>query len=130
MNGKKLFKVLVLGGAPLGLALGCGGQAGSPQGPDQAVKVAAADKGIVSPTDTKLPPWLDAGKPSLPDLAAPQLDGNVSPSADAVAADTGTASDMALTNGGFCPNEVACEKQVDESWKPRPGFFCCWATSC
>ena len=58
-----------------------------------------------------------------------QPDSSVSaeePAADAMAS---TADAGELIDGGFCPNDVACEV-VDGQSVLRDGFECCWASTC
>jgi len=100
MDHAKLFGVLVLGGAMLGL--GCGSSAPGPLD-------AASDDDAVSPAG-------DGG--ARADAAA------------VIADDTGSTGDSGLEECGFCPNVECCETGPDGTPRERPGLVCCWSTSC
>lgn len=89
MEFKRLFNVLVIGGA----MLGCGDE------------TSPVDSGMASDT-------------SAADTSAADSQGPVQ---DVGFADSGGE----LIDGGFCPNDLACS-----DGELRPGFECCWSTSC
>lgn len=113
----KLFRVLVIGGASLGAGLGCGD--------DVTGKPAAADTAIVQRDSRPIVDTVKANDTGV--LAVDRGLGadQTSPADLGVPADTADVPDAALTNGGFCPNDVACE-----NGKVKKGFYCCWSTSC
>lgn len=100
MKHNKLFGVLVLGGAVLGL--GC-----------REENVVAQDGGL---------PMSDAAQAA--DDAASADD-----AAPAVG-DAGATQDAPLMNGGFCPNDIGCEVGPDGQPRERAGLMCCWGTHC
>jgi hypothetical protein len=109
MTSQKLFQVLVVGGALVGA--GCreeeparadAGPAGRDGGPDET------DAGGT---------LVDA---SLPTDATMTLDVPVTPGDDA----------GGLTECGFCPNPDCCVPDGAGGSMERPGFVCCWSTSC
>jgi hypothetical protein len=120
MDQRKLYQVLVIGGALVGL--GC----------DEESARGAEDGGQRSETT---PPSTDAGG-AEPDAAL----ADAAPLADAEAVDgprgmTDAAPGTADAGGdledcGFCPNEWCCVDDGMGGPKARDGFECCWATSC
>ncbi len=40
------------------------------------------------------------------------------------------AVDAALTECGFCPNEICCGTDESGASQLREGLVCCWSTSC
>ncbi|MCA9667772.1 MAG: hypothetical protein KC503_19365 [Myxococcales bacterium] len=115
MRIRKLFGVLVLGGASLGLA--CGDDAGGKPTTDTTggradVVLVQKDKGIADTVAKDSSVVVDA-KPAADAPPTPGGDGSLD-----------SASEDAQ-NGGFCPNDVACE-----NGKLKKGFYCCWSTSC
>ena len=111
MNIGKLFRVLVLGGATLGSGLACSDDgAAKPSSDSSAVidSVKAADKGVLA-RDSSADQRAQADQGTLADSAA---------ASDA-------SGDDGLINGGFCPNDTACE-----NGQLKKGFSCCWGTSC
>lgn len=105
MKTNKLFSVLVLGGAMLGL--GCR---------EDSVTVDAAA------------PPLDAAH-TLADAAA-SSDGGAAAEAGSTASDAAATGDVGPMNGGFCPNSIGCDTGPDGRSRERPGFMCCWGTHC
>lgn len=106
MQIKRLFEVLVIGGAMLGCEdpvapVDSGGIADSalvdsaPETPDGAADTSLADTSFGAPPDEDV--GFDAGS------------------------DAGE-----LINGGICPNDTAC----DSEGALRAGFECCWGSSC
>lgn len=107
----RLFRVLVLGGAALGGGLACSDDgAAKPAGDSSALidSVKAADRGVLA-------------RDSSPDQRGQADQGTPG---DSAAGSDGPGSD-ALINGGFCPNDQACE-----NGQQKKGFTCCWGTSC
>ena len=109
MTSRKLFQVLVVGGALVGA--GCreedppradAGPGGPDAGPDET------DAGGV---------LADA---PLPTDATMTLDVPATPEGDA----------GGLVECGFCPNPDCCVPDDDGGSMARPGFVCCWSTSC
>ncbi len=102
MDASKLFKVLVIGGAMLGLA--CEPAAV----PDED----GGDARDAAPTP---------GDAALADAASPEDGG----SAVAPGGDAGEPIEC-----GLCPNDDCCETAADGTSTTRPGMMCCWGTSC
>jgi len=103
MDHGKLFKVLVIGGAMLGM--GCLEESPSP----------LADSGTALP---------DASMPSDASVVAPGDDA-------AIGVDAGGDSDAGeLIVCGICPNEECCETDEMGNAATRAGMLCCWGTSC
>jgi len=110
MDQRKLFQVLVIGGALLGV--GCEEEASDPPAEHDAGDVA----------DATTPAGDDAGE------ATADASTHV---ADAATGDAATAAADAgeLMNCGFCPNECCVDDGMGGQ-KARDGFECCWGTSC
>ena len=100
MDCRKLFQVLVIGGAMLGCT----------------ESVQTLDSG----------PTNEGGDSSASDARAPAADSTVlAQDSDASVPTNGDPVDC-----GFCPNEVCCESDESGSSELRDGFVCCWGTSC
>lgn len=111
MDHRKLFNVLVIGGAMLGASCveeppGSGEDAGREPIVDAATPLGDGGEPIADAGD----PSTDAG--SAPDAATPGADGGE------------------LTDCGLCPNEVCCETDASGESHTREGMMCCWGTSC
>lgn len=109
----KLFRVLVLGGAALGGGLGCS---------DDGAAKPVGDTAITQRDGSAL---IDSVKAADRGLLA---EGSVAPGDQGAPIDAAPATDAgndALINGGFCPNDQACE-----NGQQKKGFTCCWGTSC
>lgn len=113
MDHRKLFHVLVIGGALLGA--GCT-DATPPE-------VARDDASTGDPADAAARELADAA--TAGDDAGP-------PSADAAPAGDASASADAgeLVECGFCPNDACCETDESGASRTREGMMCCWSTSC
>ena len=119
MDPRKLFQVLVIGGALLGA--GC---------EDDATEPFSVDDAGETPADATAP--RDSG--STGDAAARA---DASALADAAARADSAAGDASPAGGdagdlvecGFCPNDCCVDDGVGGQ-KARDGFVCCWGTSC
>jgi hypothetical protein len=117
MDHRKLFHVLVVGGAMLGL--GCRDEdrtetSSLADGGDEAPDAGKADDGTLADASTAS----DAGG-----------DGDAGSPAE-IDAGNGTADAGPLEECGFCPNDLCCVDDGTGSLMVRDGFACCWGTSC
>lgn len=104
MDHRKLFQVLVVGGALLGASC-------REEDEERAVVDAGAEA--------------DAGPTPVVDAGGGGGDAGL-------AGDAGQLpeADAGLEECGFCPNDVCCETGEDGVSRVRDGFMCCWGTSC
>lgn len=110
MTSHKLFQVLVVGGALVGA--GC-----REEDPGRADGGRGEPDG--GPSDT------DAGG-TLADAALPT---DATMTLD-VPGDPGVDGGGDRVECGFCPNPGCCVPDDDGGMTIRPGFVCCWSTSC
>jgi hypothetical protein len=114
MDHRKLFQVLVIGGALLG--------AGCTEAPPEG------------PGDTGAP----EGDAARPDAVTPMADSSPAGDAATPMADSSPAGDAATPDGspgelewcGFCPNDCCVTDGVTGESRERDGFMCCWGTTC
>ena len=120
MDHRKLFHVLVVGGAMLGL--GCRDE-------DRSETSGLADGGDPAPDGggTDASALGDASGAVVAGDGGPGADAGPAPGADAgaSAADAGP-----LEECGFCPTDFCCVDDGEGGVAVRDGFMCCWGTSC